>query len=58
MQALAVGIPEACRLIGVGRSSVYALIREGRLTPKKIGKRTVLLVTELEAFVQNLPAAS
>jgi hypothetical protein len=54
---LAVTIPEAVALSGIGRSSLYKLFSEGMLTPRKSGKRTLILVSDLEAFVGALPAA-
>jgi len=53
---LAVPIPEACRLIGVGRSTLYKLIDSGHIKPRKIGRRTLLIIEELDALVKNLPA--
>ena len=50
---LAYSIPEAAAAVSIGRSKLYALIAEGRLETRKIGKRTVIpaesLVRLLEA---------
>ncbi len=54
---LAVTIPEATRIIGVGRTTLYRLFEQGKLTPRKVGKRTLILMEELEAFIQSLPKA-
>lgn len=54
---LAVTIPEAVALSGIGRSSLYKLFADGSLVPRKSGKRTLVLLSELEAFVGTLPAA-
>lgn len=56
MTKLAVSIPEAVQMVGIGRTSLYALFREGKLTPRKSGKRTLILVEELESFIKSLPA--
>ena len=58
MTKLSVTIPEAAEMIGIGRSSIYKLFDEGKLTPRKMGKRTLILVEDLKRFVENLPAAS
>lgn len=42
-------------LSGIGRTSLYKLFTEGKLTPRKAGKRTLILVSELEAYLKNLP---
>jgi hypothetical protein len=55
MQKIAVTLREATLLSGIGRSSLYKLFNEGKLTPRKAGKRTLILVAELEAYVTSLP---
>lgn len=55
MQKIAVTLPEATALSGIGRSSLYKLFSEGKLTPRKSGKRTLILVSELESYVKSLP---
>lgn len=54
MQKIAVTLREAAELSGLGRSSLYKLFNEGKLTPRKAGKRTLILV-EVSAFVASLP---
>lgn len=56
MTKMAVGIPEAAQMIGLGRSSIYKLFDEGKLIPRKSGKRTLILVEDLERYVKSLPA--
>ncbi|MBS3652565.1 helix-turn-helix domain-containing protein [Pseudaminobacter sp. 19-2017] len=56
MTKLAVSIPEAAQMLGIGRSSLYALFREQKLTPRKSGKRTLVLVDELRQYAESLPA--
>ncbi len=53
---LSVSIAEAARRLGVGRSTLYALFRDGRLTPLKIGRRTVVAASDLDRFVADLAA--
>ncbi len=56
MTKLAVSVREAAEMIGIGRSSIYALFRDGKLTPRKSGKRTLLIVEELRRYVDSLPS--
>jgi len=56
MDKIAVTIPDAIALSGIGRSSLYKLFNEGKLTPRKSGKRTLILVAELESYIKSLPA--
>lgn len=51
----ALSIPELCKEIGIGRSKVYDLMRAGDLPYRKIGKRTVFLAKDVEAYLDNLP---
>jgi predicted DNA-binding transcriptional regulator AlpA len=58
MDKISVTIPEACKLSGLGRSSLYRLFNTGDLKPRKMGARTLILVSELEDFISNLPSAN
>lgn len=55
MNKVAATINEAAQITGLGRSSIYQLINDGKLTRRKYGSRTLILVEELEAFVKSLP---
>jgi excisionase family DNA binding protein len=48
---LAVSIREACRLSGLGRTKIYELISDGRLTPVKIDRRTLIRFDDLAKLV-------
>jgi excisionase family DNA binding protein len=45
---LLVTVPEACRLLGLSRSSVWNLIKDGRIKVARIGRRTLPLYKSLE----------
>lgn len=57
MPQLTVSVPEAARMLSIGRSSLYLLFRDGKLVPRKSGKRTLVLVSDLEQYVDSLPSA-
>jgi excisionase family DNA binding protein len=48
-------IPEVCAYTGLGRDSVYAAIRTGKLIARKYGRRTVVLDDDLHKFLNALP---
>lgn len=48
-------VREACELLGFGRTCFYRAIKEGRLPAKKWGKRTIIMRTDIEQFLDNLP---
>lgn len=45
---------EAAELIGVGRSTLYELIKSGDIETVKIGRRTLIHHDELERYVRRL----
>jgi excisionase family DNA binding protein len=51
----AYSVPETMCVLGLCRDSVYKLIREGRLPARKIGRRTVVLASDLQQFLEALP---
>jgi excisionase family DNA binding protein len=51
----AFSIPEFCLLYGVCRTTVYEEIRAGRLRAVKVGRRTLILVDDAEAWLAALP---
>jgi excisionase family DNA binding protein len=53
---LALGIAEACAMLGVGRTTVYSLIKAGSLRAVKVGRRTVILSADLQRYAETLPA--
>ena len=52
---LAVGIIEAARLAGVGRSTIYESINTGDLKARKAGRRTLILRDDLQAWLNSFP---
>lgn len=55
---LAYGIIDAARNLGIGRSSIYRLIADGKLEARALGGRTVIPASSLHAFLASLPPAS
>lgn len=47
-----------CAAYGVGRTSAFSEIKNGRLQAKKVGKRTIIRAVDAEAWVTSLPARS
>jgi excisionase family DNA binding protein len=49
-------IPEVCRRTGLGRTTVYAAIKDGSLKAKKCGRTTIVLADDLRVWLAALPA--
>ena len=52
-ECLAVRIPQAAQLLGIGRSSVYELINKGQLETIKIGRSTVIPMDVLRGYIEG-----
>ena len=53
MNPISVGVDDAARLIGVARSMFYEMIANGEIQTFKIGRRRLVRVKTLEAFVKR-----
>lgn len=53
--ALAYPIREACEVLGIGRTSLYELLRSGALRARKHGKRTLILESDMRSWLEGLP---
>ena len=50
MNAILASIPDAQRALGIGRSTAYRLIDDGKLETVKIGRRTLIRVASIRAL--------
>lgn len=57
-QKLAFTVEQATEASGVGRTALFAAVRTGRLRARKLGRRTLILVADLQNFLDGLPMAS
>ena len=56
MTKLAATISEAVEISGLSRSAIYKAAKEKRLPIRKNKGRSLVLISELETFLQSLPA--
>jgi excisionase family DNA binding protein len=58
LEKLAFTIPEAATASSLGQTSLYKAIKDGQLTARKYGTRTVITRADLTAFLEKLPPSN
>jgi len=54
---LAYSVEEAAKAAGIGRTLLFNEIRHRRLIARKVGRRTVIVRDDLEAWLRSRPPA-
>lgn len=54
-QKIAFSIEQFCKWAGIGRSLTYKEIESGRLTARKVGRRTIITMSAALAWLDALP---
>lgn len=55
---VAYGVGETLELLSIGRTSLYAAVKRGELTPIKFGKKTLFYAMDLASFLTRLKSAA
>lgn len=55
MEQLALTVAEACAAARIGRTSLYEAIKRGDLVAAKYGRKTLIRVDDLRAWLARLP---
>lgn len=58
LKPIYVSIPEAMRLLGIGRTKLYDLIRFKEITRVHIGSKSLISVESIERYAVSLHDAS
>lgn len=53
---LFVRVKDAKRIMGMGHSSLYIEIKEGRLPIRKVGRKTLIAMDDIQAWFAALPS--
>ena len=56
MEQLLLTIPECCRLAAIGRTKFYELVTTGEIPVRRVGRKTLVAVSDLRDWVERLPA--
>lgn len=52
---ITVTIPDAVAASGMSRSALYEALKRGDLVARKAGRRTLISIEDLEAYIASLP---
>ncbi len=52
---ISVTIPDAVRVSGMSRTSIYEALKRGDLTARKAGRRTLIQFADLQSYLASLP---
>lgn len=52
-EKLSYSVGDSCNMLGIGRTKLYALINEGRLSTIRVGRRRLVTRVSLVAFVEG-----
>ena len=58
MDPITTSVNDAAKALGLGRTTIYALIRDGRLETAKVGRRTLIKVASIRRLVGEEGGAS
>ena len=53
---ITVTVPDAVKATGMSRTSIYEALKRGDLSARKAGRRTLILFSDLQAYLASLPA--
>lgn len=52
IEPVTISVNSAAKALGLGRTSVYALLKSGRLNAIKVSRRTLLTTASIRKFAQ------
>jgi excisionase family DNA binding protein len=47
-------VKDTLKILNISRTNLYALVKLGKITPVKLGKRTLFNEEELNRFIEDL----
>lgn len=58
MNKLEYRVPEAVEVSGIGKTTLYELIKQGKIEAVRVGRRRLVLASSLAAYLEGLRAES
>ena len=56
MEQLLFTVAQCCRMAAIGRTKFYELVATGEIPIRKIGKKTLVVASDLRDWIERLPA--
>ncbi|MCB2013833.1 MAG: helix-turn-helix domain-containing protein [Sphingobium sp.] len=53
MENMLLSIPDACRILGIKRSLMYRMMKNGDITFRKIGRRTLIPMSSVKKIAEG-----
>ena len=54
----AMTIPQFCAWASIGKTKLYSELKSGRLVARKLGGKTLILMSDAEEWLRSLPVVS
>lgn len=58
IEPIAMRVPDACRYVGIGRSTLYVFIGRGEVEIVKLGSSTLVLASSLRRLIERRRTAT
>lgn len=56
MEPIALSVPDAIKVSGLGKTTLYEALAAGRLESRKVGRRRLILTRSLREFIESAAA--
>lgn len=54
MRPMAYFMSDVIEMVGIGRTTFYALVKSGEILVRKVGNGTIVLASDLDAWLESL----
>jgi len=58
IQNVVLSVSEAQQILKIGKTKFYSLLKTGHIPGRKLGRRTVILRSDLNSYLSGLPSYS
>lgn len=58
MSKVAMTVAEAVEYSSIGKTVLFGLLKDHKIPRRKLGRKTLILRTDLDAYINSLPVAA